>query len=380
MTNKPDPLHILQIVGSMLGGVGAWTTDVLRHIDHRRFQIDFLVYFPYPEALEHEINTLGGRIITCAFPTRPWTFVPDFKRILRTYGPYDVIHSHIHYISGFILRLARKAGVPKCIAHSHMDFLPYIKNPPIFRRSYLYLTKHWIKNYANGGLAVSRAAADDLFGPNWRSDPRRRVLYCGINLSPFHNKFDRPKIREELSIPIDAMVIGHVGSLWEQKNHKFLVEVAAEVARREPRTHLLLVGDGPLRPEIERQIAEVGLGKKATLAGLRPDVPRLLRGAMDVFLFPSLYEGLPLALLEAQAAGLPCVISDAVTEEVDIIPSLIQRLSLFQSCQAWAEAVLAAKEAKIVITQSQALAQVENSPFNILNSVRELEKFYDSLD
>jgi glycosyltransferase involved in cell wall biosynthesis len=380
MTDKHNPLRILQIVGSMLGGVGTWATNVLRHIDRRRFRMDFLVYYPYSENLGAEVDSLEGKIISCSPPTHLWAFARDFKRILRAFGPYDVVHSHAQYFSGFILRMARKAGVPKCIAHSHTDFSPYQTKPGMIRKAYLGLMNYWLDTYASGGLAVSQAAAQDLFGSNWHSDAKRQVLYCGINLALFKNEVDGPKIRADLSIPWDAWVIGHVGALWEVKNHLFLVEVAAAVARQEPRTHLLLVGDGPFRPQIERQIAEVGLEGKATLAGLRPDVPRLMRGAMDVFLFPSLYEGLPLALLEAQAAGLPCVISDAITDEVDVIPFLIQRLSLSQPCQAWAKAVLAARDAKGTVSSGDALAQVENSPFNILNSARELEKFYESLD
>ena len=234
-----------------------------------------------------------------------------------------------------------------------------------------------MRHYATAGLAASGKAAAALFGLEWQADPRWRVLYYGIDLSPFREGADRREIRAELTIPEDAFVIGHVGSFTEQKNHAFLVEIAAEVVRRRPDARLLLVGDGPLRPDIERKVAELGLTGKVIFAGLRADVPRLMLGAMDVFLLPSLYEGLPVVGMEAQAAGLPFLVSDAVTGELDVVGPLLRRLSLSQPAPAWAEAVLAVRDSSPAISRSEALAMMEKSPFDVTGSVSALAEVYN---
>jgi glycosyltransferase involved in cell wall biosynthesis len=179
-----------------------------------------------------------------------------------------------------------------------------------------------------------------------------------------------------LCIPTNSFVVGHVGRIEEPKNHLFLVEIAAEIAKREPAMRLLLVGDGSLRLNVQRKAAQLGLTDRVIFAGSRSDVPRLILGAMDVFVFPSLYEGLPLALLEAQAVNLPCIFSDFITNEVEVVKPLIQRMSLSQSASVWAEAVLTARDTMNAIAHSDALALVANSPFNIKNSVKALEDIY----
>jgi glycosyltransferase involved in cell wall biosynthesis len=179
-----------------------------------------------------------------------------------------------------------------------------------------------------------------------------------------------------LGIPPDAFVIGHVGRFDEQKNHLFLVEIAAEVAKREPKMRLLLVGDGLLRPKIEQKIAQLGLTDRTIFAGSRHDVPRLMLSAMDVFLFPSLYEGLGLVLIEAQAAGLPCIFSDVVPEEADLVKPLIRRFSLSEPASVWADAILAERRAGAAITQEHSLAVVEKLPFNIEIGLKDLVRTY----
>jgi glycosyltransferase involved in cell wall biosynthesis len=272
--------------------------------------------------------------------------------------------------------LAKHAGVPTCIAHSHNDTSSLEAKAGLFRRLYLALTKWWIAQYATTGLGASRLAAASLFGSAWEKKPRYQILYCGVDLAQFRDHGDSVAVRAELGIPADTFVIGHVGRFEEQKNHVFLVEIAAEVAKREPRMRLLLVGDGSLRLDIEQKVAQMGLGDRVIFAGVRPDVPRLMLSAMDVFFFPSLYEGLGLVLIEAQAAGLPCIFSDVVPEEADVVKSLVQRINLSQSASVWVNAVLATRNAALNITQADSRAILENSPFNIAYSVKALAKIY----
>ncbi len=362
-------LHVAHVMNR--GGIETWLLDILRQIDRESFQMDFLVHTPQPGAYSEEFRTLGSRIIPCLDLSRPWQYAANFKQILREYGPFDVVHSHVHHFSGYVLRLAKQAGVPIRIAHSHTDTSQLLSNKGLYRRFYLALMKWWIARYATTGLACSRQAAVDLFGSAWQSDSRWQLLYCGIDLNLFRDYIDPVAVRSELGIPADAFVIGHVGRFHEQKNHSFLLDIAAEVARREPRMCLLLVGDGSLRRNIEDKIAQMGLTNHVIFAGSRPDVQKLMQGAMDIFLLPSLYEGLPLVLLEAQAAGLSCIFSDVVTEEADVVKPLVRRVSLSQSASKWAEVLLTQRSAVSATTQSEALSVVELSPFNIKISVKQ---------
>jgi glycosyltransferase involved in cell wall biosynthesis len=371
------PIRILHVIGGMVrGGIETWLMHILRHIDRDRFHMDFLVHRTDPCAYDDEIRSLGSRIIPCPLDRwRPWVYAANFNRILREYGPYDLVHSHVHHFSGYVLRLAKQAGVPLCIAHSHNDTSSEAK-ARLYRHLYRRLTQWWISRYATVGLGCSCLAAADLFGCKWESDPRWQILYYGIDLTPFRDGIDRDAVRRELGIPIDAFVIGHVGRFVEQKNHEFLIEIAAEVAKREPKMHLLLLGEGVLRSQIEQKVEQMGLSDRVTFAGTRCDIPRLMRGAMDVFLLPSLFEGLPVVGIEAQAAGLPFILSDTITREVEILKPLVKWLSLSQPAVAWAEIILNHRDTASTITQSDALAVVETSPFNINVSVKQLENIF----
>jgi len=371
------PIRILHVVGGMVrGGVETWLMHILRHIDRDRFHMDFLVHTTQPCAYDDEARALGSRIIPCLHPSRPLLYAHNFKRTLREHGTYDTVHSHVHHYSGYILRLAQQAGVPLRIAHSHNDTSSLQAQAGLLRRLYLRLMKYWIGRHATVGLAASRKAAVALFGPGWNADLRWQILHCGIDLAPFQNRVDPTAVRAELGIPPGAFVIGHVGSFGEQKNHTFLVDIAAEVAKREPKMFLLLIGDGPLRPVIEQKVIWKGLAERVVFAGIRPDVPRLMLGAMDVFVLPSFHEGLPIVGIEAQAAGLPFILSDATTEELDKVKPQIRRMSLSQPASAWAEVILTARDAAPAITQADALAIIEKSSLNIAYSIRMLGKVY----
>ncbi len=378
---KVRPIKILNVVGSMnRGGIETWLMHVLRNIDRNLFQIDFMVHALEPCDYDDEIRSFGCRIIASPYLPHPsrlwWTYAANFQQVLQQYGAYDVVHSHVHYFDGQILRIAHQAGVPIRISHSHND-TSTISQGGWKKRFYSVLMKSWISNYATVGLACSQQAAVDLFGQHWQSDRRWQILYCGLDMSLFQEPVDPVRVRSELGIRQDAFVIGHVGRFEPQKNHHFLIEIVAEIARRESKICLLLVGDGSLRSPIEQELAKLGLTDKVVLTGVRPDVPRIMLGAMDVFVFPSLYEGLGLVLIEAQAAGLPCVISDVVPEAADVVKPLLHRLSLSQSPIEWAESILALNKTDFKLKQIEALSALQkDSPFNIETSAKNLTNIY----
>lgn len=195
-------------------------------------------------------------------------------------------------------------------------------------------------------------------------------------MEPFNRPVCRDAVRAEFGIPADAFVVGHAGRFTAAKNHIFLLDIASVVLEREPNTRFLLVGDGELRAAIQERAAQLGIADRLIFTGLRPDVPRLMRGAMDAFLLPSLYEGLPLVLMEAQAAGLPCVFADVVSHEADIVPPLVHRRSLAAPSYEWAEALLAVRASRSAITREEAFAIAEATPFNIRTSWNLLERIY----
>ena len=338
------PIRIIHLVGGMnRGGPETWLVNVMRHIDRNKFQMDFLVHTNNKSPQENEISTLGGKVIPCMSPSRPWIYARNFRRILKMYGPYDIVHTHVQHYGGFALFMAHRAGVPVLIAQSHTPRNKLIGSG-FFRQVYRALMKTLIVRYASIGLTVSRQAGTDLFGPDWELNPSIRLFPCGIDLAPFKSAVNRDFMRNSLGIPSDAFVIGHVGRFFEAKNHPFIIDVLAEIVRHESRIRLVLVGDGPLLPAVKKRVAQAGLSNYVNFIGSRSDVPQLLLEAMDVFLFPSISEGLPLALVEAQAAGLSCIISDNISEEVDVVKLLVRRLSLTQPAAVWAEAVLAARD------------------------------------
>ena len=374
-------MRILHVVGSMnRGGAETWLMHVLRRVDPVDFHMDFLVHTSEHGAYDDEISDAGSLVIPCLNPKYPPQYARNFKKVLSEYGPYDVVHSHVHHYTGFVLRLVHSTGVQTLIAHSHNDTRGPEEQAGKTRRMYLNLMKLMISRYAHCGLAASTEAAEDLFGPHWADDPRWRILYCGIDLEPFAQTVDPQRIRGELGIPREAFIVGHVGRFSEQKNHTFLIDIASEVAKDAADIRFLLVGNGPLRPAIEQKVEKLGLRDKVIFTGVRADVPRLMLGAMDAFILPSLYEGLPLVLIEAQAAGLPCMFSGVLTEEADIVKHLVKRLPVDGQAFIWADAILAMQRNKTTAKDPRAVTVVEHSAFNITSSVEELIRVYAGCD
>ncbi|MDY6900000.1 MAG: glycosyltransferase [Cyanobacteriota bacterium] len=374
---KKRPIRILHVVGEMVrAGTETWLMHILRNIDRDTFQMDFLVHTNKECDYDAEIRALGSKVIPCLNSSQPWLYARNFQRILRDNEPYDIVHSHVHHFSGFVLWLAKLAGIPVRIAHSHLDSSVVESNSGFKRRLYTDFSKALIAKSATVGLAASHQALEDLFYQTQTTGQRWRLLLCGVNLKPFKDKINSEQVRAELGIPPDTFVVGHVGRFHPQKNHQFVIDIADEIAKREPKMRLLLVGEGELLPDIKHKVMQMGLIDKVIFAGIRSDVYRIMMGAMDGFLFPSLYEGLGLVLVEAQAAGLPCILSDVIPEEADIIKPLMQRMSLLQPASAWAETILSVRKTQTNITQQQALKSIEQSSFNIQTSLKYLENLY----
>jgi len=366
---------VLQVVGGMNhGGTETWLMNVLRAIDRGRTQMDFLVHTENECSYDAELLGLGGRLVRCTNLVRPLRYLKELKQAMLEHGPYDVVHCHTWLHSGAALRAARQAGVPVRVAHAHTAQRPGSRGS-VRRGLYVRLMRRWIERHATHGLAVSGLAAESFFGPTWSADSRWKISHCGIDLRPYAAPVDRLLVREELGIPRPALVLGHVGRLEPVKNHRFLLQVAAAVSQLKAEVRVLIVGEGTERAAILAEAQSLGLADKVHLTGARGDVPRLLR-AMDVMVFPSFYEGLPLTLLEAQAARLPCVASAAITREVEMIPALLRWLPLELPPADWAAAVIQLIQDSGSVTAREALSRIEDSDFNIRRTVATLEQLY----
>ncbi len=371
----PKAVRVLHVVGAMnQGGVESWLMALLRHANRAEVAMDFMVHTARPAVYDSEITERGGCVIPCPSVHRP-AYIREFDNALGRHGPYDVLHSHVHWFSGVTTTLARHRGIRVRIAHSHSNSTLAEAGASPWRAAYRAVYKSAMRRgilaSATHLLAASAPAACALFGPNWREAPRTQVLYCGVDLAPFaagNGLRNRASARREFGIAPDEIVMGHVGNFHAPKNHRFLAAIAACA-----RVRVLCVGSGPLLGRVRSEFEQAGAN--AIFTGPRSDVPRLLR-AMDVFVFPSLYEGLPLAVVEAQAAGLPCVVSSEVTREVEVIPGLIRWLPLGAGARAWADAALAA--AAEPARWADGLGAMRQSPFGVETSFAQMCSIYRS--
>jgi len=299
----------------------------------------------------------------------------ELKQFLLRNGPYHVIHSHLQLYNGLVVRAARQTGVPVRIAHARNS--KDGKGSTLPRLAYRALMRHWTKQHATHLLAVSTEAAEGVYGNAVVKNGRCQIL-TGIDFSPFRVPVDRNLIRAQLGIPDNALVVGHVGSFRPQKNHRFLLEIMQEILVSHPDTVFLLVGDGRLRATCEETVRTWERQQQVHFLGERDDVPALFC-AMDAFVFPSLYEGLPRVLIEAQATGVPCIASDTITAEAAAGPENIMFMTLDESPQTWAHAVVeSAQKSKSLRNGALAIRSFENRGLTIEANANELMDLYET--
>ena len=328
--------RLLCLLSSMnAGGAETFLMKVYRALDRSQYQLDFCINVKEKCFYEDEITALGGRIFRIPAKSEDLQgFKSGLSEIVKREG-YDHVLRITSSTMGFMdLQVAKKAGAAVCCARSsNASDGGSLKSKVAHIMGRLLYQK-----YVDVAFAPSDLAAIYTFGKKNYESGRVKILHNAVDLSVFsYDEEARHKIREELSIPEGATVLGHVGRFMEQKNHAFLADIFKSIHDKHPNTVLLLVGDGPLRPAFEQKITELGLREQVIFAGIRSDVPKLL-SAMDVFVFPSFYEGMPNTVIEAQATGLPCVIADTITREADIT-GLVTYVPLSVGADGWRDAV-----------------------------------------
>ncbi len=370
-------LHVLHGMGR--GGVETWLMHVLRRSDRTRIRLDFAVATADSQAYDNEVAARGSTILRCPPLSSPLTYARALAQHLRRHGPYDVVHSHLAFYSGIVLAVAARAGVAGRIAHIHTAVATRSLETFLsrsLRATYRRLLRPLLFHYMTAGIANSDASGRYLFAKSWGRDPRlHRVLY-GFDFDPYLLLPPRGRLRHELGLPPRGKMLVHVGRLHPTKNHVFLLQVFSELIRQNFDCHLVLVGDGPLRSQLENLARELSLGGRCHFVGDQDAVHRFL-GAADLMVFPSLFEGLGIAVVEAQAAGLSVIASDSLPPESDVIPDLVRRLPLALGPNEWARTIALQFDSRPSISQPDAAQAVRQSAFGIDRCIRELELLYE---
>lgn len=353
-------LHVVTYMGR--GGLETMIMNYYRQMDRTKVQFDFLVHRDFRADYDDEIERLGGRIYRIG-RLIPWSraYQRALDAFFAAHPEYRVVHVHQDCLSGVILKAAQKHGVPVRIAHSHNSSQD--KNLKYLIKLYY---KRQIPTYATALFACGRDAGDWMFGGKPYT-----IINNAIDAAQYSYSHVRAmEMRRSIHIAEDAFVIGHVGRFSPVKNHTFLLDVFDELCRADERAVLMLVGDGELRKSMEDKAKAMGLEDRVLFTGMRSDVCDLMQ-AMDVFVFPSLYEGLPVSLVEAQAAGLPCVISNCVPDAC-MLTDLVQRVSLEGSAHKWAERILAVR----ATVRRDRYDEIAAAGFDIVSSAAWLQQYY----
>ena len=361
-----EPIRVLVLDTVMdRGGAETMIMNYYRQIDRSKIQFDFLVNRPYEAAYEKEVQELGGKIFRMCplYPQYFGRYKKEVREFLKAHPEYQIIHSNLEERSYFALKEAKKLNIPVRISHSHnaprgFDLKSIIR----------YYFRANLKPQVTHMFTCGEEAGIWLYGKKQQDNVIMMNNAIDAKLYQYHPAVEE-EMRKELGLE-GKFVIGHVGRFFPQKNHTFLIEIFAKVYQQNKNAVLLLVGGGELETEMKAKVEELNLTEAVKFLGVRSDIHRLMQ-AFDVFILPSLFEGFPVTMVEAQAAGLPCIISDqvppqcAITENVEII-------SLQQSPQQWAERMLTYQN----IQKQNTYETIVKQNFDIKANAKWLQKFY----
>ena len=320
------------------GGAETFLMKLYRTLDRTKYQMDFCVNIKEESFYEKEIKALGGKMFYVPPKTEG---VEEFKKQLGNIikrEKYDYVLRITSNAAGFMdLMVAKKAGAKICSARSSNSS----DGASAKAKAIHYLSRLLYGRYVDVKFAPSDLAAEYTFGKNCLKTGKATILHNAVDIGVY--KFypeERDSLREEFDLE-GKFVVGHIGRFMTQKNHKFLLEIFREIKNKRDDAVLLLVGgNGNLESEVKQRVKDLGLSDSVVFAGIRSDIPQLL-SAMDVFVMPSFYEGMPNTVIESQATGLPCVIADTITRQANIT-GLVEYLPLSLPAEQWAEKALKA--------------------------------------
>lgn len=366
-----EPIRILHVFGALdRGGAETMIMNLYRKIDRRKIQFDFIIHTNKNCDFNDEIKLLGGRIyhIPRYKGTNHFQYTKAWHIFFKDNPEYKIIHGHVRSTASIYLKIAKEYDLIT-ISHSH-NTSSGIGISSIVKK----ILQYPIRYTADYLFACSKPAGEWLFGKRACQKDNFIILNNAIDAEKFvFNEFVREGMKKSLDIDNDKFVVGHIGRFHPQKNHNFIVDIFKQVYDQDNKAVLLLVGDGDLRTKIEKKVMDLGLADNVVFTGVRSDIPELMQ-VMDIFLFPSLYEGLGIVAIEAQAAGLKCIVADTLPNEA-FVTDLIQKIPLNKNAQDWANTVLKTKN----YTKRNTYNEIESKGFVITDTADTLQSFYKTL-
>lgn len=368
------PIHVLHVLGGVgLGGAESRIMDLYRQMERDEIQFDFLVHSEYDMSVrkaqfyDEEIRSLGGHIY--ALPKFKVVNYFAYRRAVEAFfaehREFRVVQGHMTSTAGIYLPIAKKAGVPVTVAHARNAGV--VKGPKGLATKFF---RRGLAKKADFCFACSALAGEDVFGRKAVEAGKVRIIHNAIDVDRFtYDEKVRRMAREELGIS-NKLVLGHVGRFEYQKNHPYLLEVFAEVCRRRADVFLLLLGEGEGKPAMEEKCRQLGIADRVIFLGNRKNTEWYYQ-AMDLFLLPSFFEGLPGVLVEAQAAGLRCIVSDTVTKEAQAV-DLVSYMSIQEPAERWAEEII--KQADYV--RRDTAQELRTSGFDVRVQAERYSRFY----
>lgn len=369
-------IRILHIVHAITrgGGLCNMIMNYYRFIDRTQIQFDFLYFKDSEVTFQSEIESMGGRCFKMSEPSISISFFKEREAFFELHeGEWKAIHCHALFASAVFAKVAKRHKISRCYSHSHN--VGYGKGNPIklLRNKYFI---HQAKILGDTHIACSKDAAIFMFGEKEYQSGKAVIIKNAIDLHKYwFNELQRREMRRELGVE-DKLAIGHVGGLTPQKNHSFLVDVFYNIQLKYPDSVLLLVGgegiaSGSTKQLLIDKVNSYGIADKVKFLGLRNDVNAIVQ-AFDVFVFPSLFEGLGIVLIEAQASGLPCIVSPAVPNEARVLQSYVSMDNLVDA-DSWVKAI----EGALISDVSKRYVEHEQfDDYNIRKQCKVLENIY----
>lgn len=358
-------IHVLQVVNAAdRGGAETMAMNLYRNINRNEIQFGFTNHSGRKAAYDDEIEALGGEIFKLPkFKGYNYgAYVKAWRQLLREHPEYKIIHIHNYNIAGIVSRIAREEGVLVRITHSHSTRL----NLPWLKKCVFHLLHSSMMKNSTDFFSCGVNAGRFMFGKH-----NFTVVSNGLDTSRFlFNPKVRESLRQQLGVDEFTKVYGHVGSFRTPKNHTFLINIFKEIHRIDSSARLVLIGSGELLDAIHNQTKQLGLEDSVIFLGQQSNVNQWL-SALDVFIMPSLWEGLPVSVVEAQCAGLPCVISDVIDHDVNLTGH-VKFIRLDLSAQYWANEIMSIKPTNRVDMGNI----VTESSYNIDKVTAQLSKFY----
>lgn len=361
--NMVRVLHVVTYMGR--GGLETMLMNYYRKIDRTKVQFDFLCHRDFEAEYDEEILSLGGKIYRLP-NLNPFskTYLFALDSFFAGHKEYKIIHSHIDCMSAIPLKYAKKHGVPVTIAHSHNSNQPKDRNYLLklfYRRS--------IHKYADYLFACSKNSGSWMFGK--KNINEIQVMNNAIDTKQYiYNEKIAKTVREKYNLG-ESFVVGHIGRFNTQKNHSFLIDIFYSLLKLDSSAKLVLVGDGDLKPKIMNKVKELGISESVVFTGIVPNVNEIAQ-CFDVYCFPSLFEGLSVAMVEMQSTGVKSIISDTISNEC-IITNNVEMLSINDDPKVWAEKIISYKG---TYSKCNMLDVIRKASFDIENNAIWLQEFY----